>query len=378
VGPLVATLALADPRPATLQGLIGRSLDPVGIRSDAALRTFAARYAETATHTLLNGSTSLAQLGGIDATMETAGPIFLAHPQTLGQGHLNVSLLGQTALLDPELAGPGPLLIARGQTEFAAAIGYQLRLRLADAALVVSYGLTDQLDLSLVFLVVHTALTIDVARQIVKQRSGGTFQPISSPVVRSHEALKTTGFGDLTLRLKYRLPDCGPVQLAAATDVQFPTGDDAQLLGTGDYWLTPTLDAHLPLGTRADVTVNLGVDVDVDRPFRSQALYSLGVSYMLMLRRLIGVVEVLGRSDLVARPNVNATGALYLFPDGHVRPSPLFGLRFDRRDYVDLSVGVRVVLATGLIAFASGIYELNSTGLHGGTIIPTIGLGGVW
>jgi hypothetical protein len=378
LGPLCATLARADPRPATIQGLIGRSLDPVGIRSNAALQTFAARYVEAASLSLLNSSSSLGQIGGIDATMDTAGPIFLAHPQTLGQGKLNVSLLGQTSLLDPDLAGPGALLIAKQQEEFAAEIGYQLRLRLATAALAVSYGLTDHLDVSLLFLVVHAALTIDVARQIVTQRVGGTFQPITRPRVRSHEALDTTGFGDLTLRLKYRLPDLGPVQFAVATEFQFPTGHAAQLTGTGDYWITPTLDAHLPLGSRADATLNVGLDFDVNRSIRSQALYGLGTSYLLIPHRLIGVVEVLGRSDLDARPNVNATAAFYLFPDGHVRPSPLFGLSFDRRDYVDLSFGIRIVLATGIIGFVSGIYEINHVGLHGGHIIPTIGLGTVW
>jgi hypothetical protein len=377
VGPLLATLALADPRPATIQGLIGRSLDPVGIRSDAALRTFAARYAQTATQTLLNGSTSLGQLAGIDATMTTMGPIVLAHPQTLGQGRVHVSLLGQTALLDPDLRGPGPLLIARGPDEFAAAIGYSLRLRVADAALVVSYGLTDDLDVSLVVLAVHAALAIDVTRQIVRQNLAGTFVPIRSPRIRSRETLSHTGFGDLTLRVKYHLPDLGPLQLAASTDVQFPTGNAANLLGTGDYWITPTLSAHTVLGDRADATLNVGLDFDVTRSIRSQALYGLGTS-VLLLRRLIGVVEFLGRSDLDARPNVNATAAFYLFPDGSVRPSPLFGLRFDRRDYFDLSFGVRVVLATGLLAFASGIYEINHVGLHGGRIIPTIGVGGAW
>jgi Putative MetA-pathway of phenol degradation len=378
VGPLLATLALADPRPATIQGLIGRSLDPVGIRSDAALRTFAARYVETASLSLLHGSTSLSQMGGIDATMDTAGPIFLAHPQTLGQGRLNVSLLGQTALLDPDLAGPGALLIARQEQEFAAEIGYALRLRLADAALVVSYGLTDHLDVSLLFLVVHTALEIDVSRQIVQRRVGGTFQPTARPTVRSTETIQNTGFGDLTLRLKYRLPSLGPVELAAATEVQFPTGKDANLLGTGDYWITPTLDAHMNVGPRMDATLNVGLDFDVSDSIQSQALYGIGVSYMLLPRRLIGVLEFLGRSDLDARPTLTATDALYLFPDGHVEAHPLFGVDFGRHDYFDLSFGVRVVLATGLIGFVSGIYQLNHVGLHGGTIIPTIGLGGAW
>lgn len=328
---------------------------------------------------LLNSSSSLGQLHAIDATMETAGPLFLAHPQTLGQGRLNVSLLGQTSLTDPDLAGPGALLIANQQQDvFAAEIGYQLRLRLAAAALALSYGLTDQLDVSLLFLVVHAALAIDVTRQIVKQRVGGTFVPITSPVTRSRELIETTGFGDLTLRLKYGLPALGPVQLAAGTEFQFPTGQAAQLTGTGDYWITPTLDAHTSFGERADATLNVGLDFDVNRSIRSQALYGIGTSYQLILRRLIAVVEFLGRSDLDARPNLKATDALYLFPDGHVQASPLFGLDFARHDYFDLSFGVRVVLAPGIIGIVSGIYQINSVGLHGGQIIPTIGLGAFW
>lgn len=41
---VIATEAFADPRPNTALGLIGRSLDPLGIHSDSALRAFAKQY----------------------------------------------------------------------------------------------------------------------------------------------------------------------------------------------------------------------------------------------------------------------------------------------------------------------------------------------
>lgn len=360
---MIATEAFADPRPNTALGLIGRSLDPVGIRSDSALRAFAKEYVFQASQAAFNSPSSLTQVGAIDSTMEAAGPIFLSHPGTLGQGKTNVSLLGQTSLTDETFEQPGLLLIAN-QEQFPTEIDYRLKLRMANVALAISHGLTDNLDVSLLLMMAHSELEIDTGRKV----------PGSSKV-RSTETIENTGFGDTTLRLKYGLPDLGPLESALGLESQFPTGEADDLLGTGDWWLTPTLAGHIPFG-RGDLTFNAGLDFDLSDSKGSQAFYGVGGSYVLIPKRLIGVLEFMGRSDLDAHISPNSTDVFYVFPDGSIKAAPLFGFGVDRKDYFDLAFGIRFVIVPGIMGFAAGVWEINDASLHGDKIIPTLGLGG--
>ena len=357
---LIAVIAHADPRPSDVLGLLGRSLDPVGIHSSPALRAFAQEFTEEASQLSYHGETSLNRVGGMDATMDALGPIFLQHANTIGAGKINVSLLAQTDLVDYEPTLPGELLIAdKEQNVSAVRIDYHLKLRIADVALVLNYGLTDTWEASVLILGVHSNLDINV-QGLGKQ---------------THESISHNGFGDLEFRLKHKWGRLGPVDFASGLEFQFPTGAAEQLLGTGDYWITPTFQAHTR-GERWDATLNLALDFDVSNSRRSQALYGIGASYAIVPRRLIGVLEFLGRSDLDEKLDVKATDSLYLLPNGTIRRQPLFGLDVGRKDYFDLNFGLRVVLSPNWIAFATAIYEINDVGLHGGNFIPTVGVGG--
>ena len=364
---MLASFASADPRPSTSLGLLGSSLDPIGIRSSPQLRAFASQLSSESTQLSFNSPSAVNSISAIDSTMESAGPIFLAHPATVGKGKTNVSLLSQTSLVDNTFPQPGRLLIEDRQgQQFAAAIGYRLQLRTTTTALAISHGITDSLDVSLLLMGVSSDLQIDTSRKLA-----------GSPKITATESSAHTGFGDITVRLKQGLPTLGPVHSALTLEGQFPTGDKDNLLGAGDWYLTPTLTTNTSLlGGKADITVNLGLDFDISNSAKSQATYSLGGSYVLVDRRLIGVIELMGRSDLDAQLDPGAMDALYVLPNGDVETAPLFGFDTGRKDYFDLSFGLRVVVMPGVIGFVSAIYQLNEKGLHGGAFIPTIGIGG--
>lgn len=364
---------------ATIQGAIERSLEPVGIKRSPALTAFASRYVDRATRQFFLGAGSLARVshGAIDSTMAGVGPLLLTNPTTLGAGATHVNVVGTTARADPDLDGPGMPLVADDQDEFAAELGYHLRTRVASAALAITHGVTDDLDLSLLLLVVDVHLEIDVTRQLARRSgNGGPFLPITSPQVARTAAFHTSGFGDITLRAKYRLPDIGPVHAVTTLEAQFPTGERENLTGQGFYWLTPSLDLSLPFwGNRAVTVLNLDLDYNLGRVDQSQARYGLGVSAAILPGTLAGSVEFLGRSELDTQPNPQASDALYLLADGTVVTRPLFGFGVGRHDYFDLAFGVRVTLPGPFVAFAAGVYALNEVDLHAHQIIPVVGIG---
>ena len=56
----------------------------------------------------------------------------------------------------------------------------------------------------------------------------------------------------------------------------------------------------------------------------------------------------------------------------------LLGLDFGRKDYFDLSFGLRAVVWRDVMVFVNGLYALNNEGLRNDTIIPLIGVEGTF
>jgi hypothetical protein len=357
--------------PATMQGALGDSLALVGIRRSPQMRAFAAHVTTLANLALSTSPTAATAIGraGIDATLETLGPVYLTNPHTMGAGQWNVNVLGGTTELDnldgasldptPE---PGLLVLEdRGDTPVAVALEYHLSLRQSAVGLAATYGLTDHVNVSLLLPFVASSLTI-------RAHAGDL-----AGAVR----VRRFGVGDLTARVKVQLPDLWGVYSAVSLDAQFPTGKPEDLAGTGDYWLTPMLAARKVLGDgRADVTANVGIDVDVSATRQTQALYGIGTSVVLWSPWLVGAVEFLGRSQLASVRTATDTDVVYLTPTG-LETSPLFGFTFDRADYLELAFGVRIQLPPVAIILG-GVYHLDDAGLHDTSIAPTAGIGATW
>jgi hypothetical protein len=346
------------------------SLAQVGIRPSAQAQAFAQHFTTLANQAISKSPTSSTamSLTGIDATMGALGPIHLTNPDTQPARSLNVTLLGGTVNLDsldghsldptPE---PGLLLVEDRTNEPAAiAVEYRLSLRQSAVALALTYGLTDNLNVSLLMPVITTNLGIRV--------SGG------GEAGSTH--LHRLGPGDLTTRLKYKLPAVWGVESAVNLDAQFPVGDPEDLQGTGDYWIAPAFSARkILLGGRGDVTANVAMDFDLNDAAQTQALYGIGTSWLL-LPWLAVSLEFLGRSQLDDVKTLRDTDVFYLTPTG-IHRSPLFGFTFSRTDYLDFAFGVRLVRSP-LAIILGGVYHLNDTGLRSTSVVPTIGAGATW
>jgi hypothetical protein len=257
---------------------------------------------------------------------------------------------------------PGRLLLEdRAGEPVAVAVAYHLALRQSAVGLAATYGLTDDVDVSLLLPLVSTNLAI----------SAQAGHMAGSVRVRS------VGVGDLTTRVKYRLPDLWGVHAAVSLDAQFPTGKPEDLHGTGDYWLSPTLALRTILvDGRADLTANIGIDFDLSDTIQTQALYGIGTSVVLWPPWLVGSLEFLGRSQLDSVRTAKDTDVFYLTPHG-IETAPLFGFTFDRADYLDLAFGVRIAVPPVAIILG-GVYHLDDAGLHDTRIAPTAGIGATW
>jgi hypothetical protein len=368
---MAATAQAHELAPATMQDALANSLAQVGVRRSPQMAAFARHFSTLANQAISKAPTSVTALGlaGIDSTLETLGPTYLTNPQTLGAGTVNLNVLGGTSALDTlDGAGldpvpqPGLLLLEDRQDEpVAVAVEYHLALRQSAVGLAATYGLTDHLNVSLLLPLIATNLAISA-------RAGDM-----AGSVRMHRF----GIGDLTTRVKYRLPEMWGVRSAVSLDAQFPTGDPEDLQGTGDYWLSPVLAARTILCDGwADVTANVGIDFDLSQSIQTQAIYGIGTSVVLWPPWLVGTLEFLGRSQLDAVQTAKNTDVFYLTPTG-IQRSPLFGFTFDRADYLDLAFGVRIDLPS-LAIILGGVYHLDDAGLHDTQIAPSAGIGATW
>jgi hypothetical protein len=109
---------------------------------------------------------------------------------------------------------------------------------------------------------------------------------------------------------------------------------------------------------------------------KSQARWGLGVDVDVVKR--VGLsLGFHGRDQFSGSASASDTSFLHLTPSG-VRAEPLLGIDFGRKDFFDLSFGVRAVVWRQLMVFLNGIYALNDDGLRNDSIIPVAGLEGTF
>lgn len=377
---LLAALLVATRVGASPQSL----LTSAGACPVRAYSVLAAAIGVEAAESVTNGPTALSQMGGaIDSTMALLGPIFLDHAATLGAGHGNVNVLGQTELLDHQngTSLDPEQTVVFAKPVVAARLEYAATIRQAAVGFAASYGVTDNLDVSLLMPLVFSSVAVTASRQVTHVLSpAGTFVPVPhQPVVRFSGQSSAFAQGDLTARAKYHLLD-EPVALAAVLSMQFPTGVPILLTGTGHYWIDPKLVASYSLGERIALAAELGFLVDLTQPNFSKLSYGIGASAIVIPQRLAAVVEVFGQSDLVAHFNPNDAAVLTLQSHRTLETQPALNLFITRDDQVNLSAGLRApVLQWGaltLLVFLTAVVPLNQQGLRPSGAFITMGIGG--
>jgi hypothetical protein len=333
------------------------------------------------------------ELEVFERTSETLGPLFLERPDTLGRGKLNVNVSYQYVELNQidgtdlnNLEARDPIVIrvvdsAGNPLGFTAnRLRYKLSLVNHIVGLSTTYGVLDNLDVNILLPVIVTDYDVTARNQ---QRflagTDGVFSPQPAPEQTGPVSTGHTGVGDILLRAKYQLPRHGGLRSALGLQLRLPSGDKDNFQGTGTFEASPFLYLSTVLWSRVEPHASFGLDLRSDDVERSQGRYGLGVD--VDVTRRVGIaLAFLGRSEFKRSSPASETSFLHLVDpaSSRVEQRPLLGIDFDRKDYFDLSFGVRTVVWRQIMVFANGIYALNDDGLRNDTIIPMVGVEGTF
>jgi hypothetical protein len=224
---------------------------------------------------------------GVDLpATSTLGPVFTERAETIGKGRWYIGVshedfhftsldghpLNNLQVLYPggngsgvsNLAGTGNL------SSFPATFNIGMDVRLSEDVALITYGVTNRIDVSVGLPVVHSAVAARTYNGILYDGSGtaaetgatvanpncwcaGTFNPGAyvSPAVNFTEpiigqaSLGKTGFGDLLVRAKGTVLSNSKASIAVGADLRFATGDAQNYLGTGTTSVKPFMAISL-------------------------------------------------------------------------------------------------------------------------------------
>src|SRR6185312_7923142 len=120
-------------------------------------------------------------------------------------------------------------------------LNLNLDVRLAVTAFLVTYGVTDRVDVGAVVPLVNTSIQGTSQAQInpfgpppAVHFFGGTPE---NPVLTASRFVRgsSTGLGDVDARVKLNLRRGDPLSVGILADVRFPTGSENDLLGSGAF-----------------------------------------------------------------------------------------------------------------------------------------------
>jgi hypothetical protein len=389
---LAAGAVGAHPTASTLRGLLRQAPAFVGIRSSPEFRQLGDTLADLATDAVgSNAPTSLAAFGSIDATQQMLGPIFGPSATVIGQGEFNVTVAAQRLLLEKvdgvaALGGRDGLLLlqstlprgiprAVASAQLAAVrLIYEPTVRVAAQSVSGIYGLSDFLSVSVLLPLLTTNLDLTVTRDVVQVKTGGGFARVRKPTIVARLRQQAAGLGDLQVQLKYALSLPGSLDAALTLGADLPTGDPAQLHGSGTYRIRPgAVIGRRFLADRLQAELHAAANFDVRDATGSTMLYGASVS-ALGRRYLSGTIDLVGVSDLDRHPTPPSVTYLQL-PSGPVVPRALLGVDQGQRvDTVSIVGSVRVSWR-GLIGFASVSYDLVQEAFGASGLVPTVGVG---
>jgi hypothetical protein len=346
------------------------------------------------------GSTFKFQGGVPTRTSTSAGPIFGERAQTLGGGRVLAGLT-RTGVHFKTLRGvdlehirftfthansdfPGCDSVAGGDCSLLGVpvlenetidLNVALDVRLNVTGFLLTYGLTDRVDVGVAIPVVSVSLRGTSVAQITPfgpppavHFFGGTPEDPILGASRSVDG-STTGLGDVSGRVKLNLRQGEPLSVAILGDVRFPTGSETNLLGSGAFAARglAILSAHFgSFSPHANVGyLYRGGEFETDAVLATVGFDHLLAPWATLAIDLISQLQV-GDSPL------QVAGPVHIESPYHRTITPTV-IPDSRDDLVDGSVGMKLTAARGFTVLANGEWSLNRGGLRP-DVIWTAGL----
>lgn len=348
-----------------------------------------------------SGGSTFSFQGGVPIrTSTSAGPIFGERAQTLGRGRMLAGLtrtgvhfktlrgvdldhIGFTFThansdfegCDAVSGGDCTLLGIPTLENETIDLNLSLDVRLTVTAFLLTYGITDRVDIGVALPLVSVSLEGTSNAQITPfgpppavHFFGGTPE---SPILSASRTIdgSSTGLGDVDARVKINLRRAEPLSIAVLGDVRFPTGSESNLLGSGAFAARGLgiLSARFgDFSPHANVGyLYRGGDFENDAVLATVGFDHLLAPWATLAVDLISQLQV-GDSPLQV-PGVVEIESPYrrtitptVIPDS-------------RDDIVDGSLGVKLTAASGLTVVGNGQWSLNRGGLRP-DVIWTAGL----
>lgn len=262
-------------------------------------------------------------LGVFTRSADSFGPIYAERAETVGKGKFNLGVnyshftfdhIDDLSLRDDDLRlvfthadvnqdqsnlqpfVEGDVITAR----------LFLKIETDITALVVSYGVSDRLDVgvALPFVRVDLEAQTDTAIQRIATRDAAIHEFVGGGTTETfRQRGSASGVGDVVLRGKYQLLRGERGGLAVAEDVRLPTGEERDLLGTGATQARTFLIGSLRLGAfsphlNAGYTWSSDAEEGSDVP--DEISYTAGFDWALSPRMTVAV-DLVGRNFLDSR-----------------------------------------------------------------------------
>jgi hypothetical protein len=386
----------ADPNNPAAIRLHGSHFVPAAVAGNATIISFltnsiGSNVANLPVSAASGGSTFSFQGGVPVRTSTSAGPIFAERAQTLGRGRL---LAGVThsgvhfkTIRGVELSNlqftfthantnfPGCDSIAGGDCSLLGVptlenetidLNLALDVSLTVTSFLLTYGITDRIDIGVVVPLVNTSLNGTSNAQInpfgpppAVHFFGGTPQ---NPVLTAARFVEgsSTGIGDVVARVKVNLSRGERVSVALLADTRFPTGSDQDLLGSGAFAERGLAIVSAQFGgfsPHANVGyIHRAGDFETDAVLGTLGFDHLLAPWATLAADVISEFQV-GTSPLQLPAPVEIQAPYHRT----IIPSTIP----DRRDdLVNGSLGVKLAAAAGLTVIANGMWPLNRGGLR--------------
>jgi hypothetical protein len=334
-------------------------------------------------------------LGVFTRTTTSFGPILSERADTIGARRVAIGFVFQRLSFD-SIEGVDLTAVPavfthddaelRGGREDVVTTTNAIDATVSRSAAFISYGVTNNLDVSVVIPFVTTDIIVTSDATI--RRIGTTnpethfFRSIDDEIGtrRVFTAFgNSSGLGDITMRLKQVVKRSGRQGIALGLDLRLPTGDEDNLLGTGAPGVQPFAAWSANVGALSP-HVNLGYQWNGDSVLASEpgtglsedlpdvAVYSLGAVIELH-NRVTAAIDVLGRyiidSPTLTRVDFRALDGVSVYPN----------ITFTRGSFNELSAaaGLKINTFGRMLLNMNLLVRLNSVGLRD-KISPLIGV----
>jgi len=282
------------------------------------------------------------------------GPVFVERARTIGRGKIELGVsylfLDFTELngesvngfsLGPRVGGSGGSIAIE-----------QFDLHQHIIPLFLTYGITDRWDVNVLVPIVDSFFKARVSVGF-----GGRQFLFST---KNHDV----GVGDVLLRTKYRLFGFEQFNVAVGSALRFPSGDEQDLRGRGDFILEPFLAASQEYD-RLHLHLTSGLEVNIDDSDRSRVRYAGGFAVDVLKQQLALTLDLIGSSNIKTdrvvgpAPSFGGSGPL---PPG----VPSLPTRFVtplNTNIVDLGVGIKGSIGP-LTGFFTAFLPITDDGLR--------------